>query len=129
MATIEITTNDTGGVVLFDPIFEHGTLTFAGAETWPAGTVLGRLTATGFMTRYDSGGAGGAEIPKAVTTQEIISTGAGDVPFSYGIAGRYKAGDLTEFGVGVITIAQQDQLRDFSIISSPTKELGELDNL
>lgn len=128
MSNIEITNNSTSGVAIWDPVHEDATLTFAGAETWPAGAVLGKVTATGKYVRFNPGGADGSEIPKAVLTQEVTAAGAGDVAARPAIAGRVRAGDLVNNADAALTAAQLDQLRDYSIIALGTTQLAELDN-
>lgn len=129
MANIEITNNATNGVVIWDPKYNDETLTAPGAETWLAGTLLGRITASGKMTRYTSGAGDGSEIPLAVLQDELIFTGAGDVPGRPIVAaGGLRREKLVAFGVGAITIGEADQLRDFGLVSFTTKQLAELDN-
>lgn len=126
--SIAITNNDVTGLVLWQPVFSPNTLTAGAAETWPAGTLLGRITASGKLTRYDSGAADGSEVPVAVLPAEQVFTAAGDAPCRVIIGGQLRRGDLTEFGVGAITVAQADALRDYGIVALETKELSELDN-
>lgn len=128
MANLEITNNDVTGVVIWDPVHENATLTFAGAATWPAGAVLGKVTATGKYVRFTPGAADGSEIPKAVLTQAVTADAAGDVPARPAIAGRVRAGDLVNNVDAALTDAQLDQLRVYSIIALGTTELTELDN-
>lgn len=128
MANIEITNNSTSGVAIWEPVHEDATLVFPGAETWPAGAVLGKVTASGKYARFNPGASDGSEIPKAVLTQEVTSTGAGDVAARPAIAGRLRAGDLVNNADAALTDAQLDQLRDYSIIPLSTTQLAELDN-
>lgn len=129
MANIEITTNDTRGIVLFDPLYAAETLTALGATTWPAGTVLGRITATSKLAPYDSGAATGVEVPKFVLTQEVVFDAAGDKTCNVLMSGQVYGDKLIEFGVGILTPAQLDELRDFTIIGRSSVELGQLDNV
>ena len=128
MANIEITTNKTRGIVLWDPVHEDAIATFAGAETWPAGAVLGKVTATGKYVRFAPGAADGSEIPLAVLSQDVEAAGAGDVAIRPVIAGRVRAGDLVNNVDAALTAVQLDQLRDYSIIALGTTQLAELDN-
>lgn len=126
--TIEITNNSVRGVAIWEPVFEDATLTFTGAETWPAGAVLGRLTATGAFARFNPAGADGSQIPKAVLTQEAVATAAGDIATRVAISGRIRAGDLVNNAGAALTAEQLDQLRDFSIVALSTTQLSQLDN-
>lgn len=50
MANIEITTNKTRSLVLWDPVFEAALITFAGAGTLLAGTILARKAVADAVT-------------------------------------------------------------------------------
>jgi len=130
MANIEITNNKTRGIVLWEPVHEDAIATFGGAATWPAGSVLGKVTATGKYVRFAPGVAvpDGSEIPLAVLSQDVEAAGAGDVAIRPVIAGRVRAGDLVNNVGAALTAVQLDQLRDYSIIALGTTQLAELDN-
>ena len=128
MSNTEITNNSTCGVAIWDPVHEDATLLFAGAETWPAGAVLGKVTGTNKYTRFDPGASTGEEIPKAVLTQEVTAAGAGDVTARPLIAGRVRAAALVDNAGVALTAAKLDRMRDFSIIALGTTQLAELDN-
>lgn len=128
MANIEITNNSTSGLSIWDPIFEDDILIDAGGETYPAGTLLGRLTASGKLTKYESGNSDGSEIPLAILFNETVLVAATDTPFRPIISGRLRRGDLIAVGVGAITQAEADALRNFTIIPLSTTQLAELDN-
>jgi hypothetical protein len=128
MANIEITNNKTRGIVIWDPVHEDAIATFGGAATWPAGSVLGKVTATGKYVRFAPGAADGSEVPLAVLSQDVEAGAAGDVPIRPVIAGRVRAGDLVNNVDAALTGPQLDQLRDYSIIALGTTQLAELDN-
>lgn len=128
MANIEITNNVTRGIAIWEPVHEDAVLTFGGAATWPAGSVLAKLTATGKYVRFTPGASDGSEIPKAVLTQSVTAAGAGDVAARPAIAGRVRAGDLVNNAGAALTAAQLDLLRDYSIIALGTTQLSQLDN-
>lgn len=128
MANIEITNNKTRGIALWEPVHEDAIATFGGAATWPAGSVLGKVTATGKYVRFAPGAADGSEIPLAVLSQDVTADGAGDVAIRPVIAGRVRAGDLVNNVDAALTAVQLDQLRDYSIIALGTTQLAELDN-
>ncbi len=125
---MEVTNNAPAGIVVWEPVFDADTLLAAGAVTYAAGTLLGRITASGKLTHYASGNADGSEIPVAVLLDAEVFTGAGEIPFRPILAGRLKRVDLVAHGVGAITQAEADQLRDYSIIALSTTQLASLDN-
>ena len=128
MATLEITNNQVAGIVLQDPVFDDDVLIVTGAVTYVAGTVLGRITASGKLTAYASGNADGSEVPVAVLHDEAVFTGAGEIPFRPILSGQLRRGDLVAHGVGALTQAEVDLLRSFTIIGLKTTQLAELDN-
>lgn len=128
MANIEIQNNKTRGIVLWEPVHEDAVAVFGGAATWPAGSVLGKVTASGKYARFAPGAADGSEVPIAVLSQDVEAAGAGDVPIRPVIAGRVRAGDLVNDVDAALTAVQIDQLRDYSIIALGTTQLAELDN-
>lgn len=129
MSTVEVTNNDVAGVVVADDLYQQETLTVAGATTVKAGTVLGRITASGKLTPWDPGAGDGSEVPKAVTTVEVDFAGAGDAPLNALINGRVRNGKMVKHGTtDALTLAQRDQLRNYGIITVDTRQLAELDN-
>jgi hypothetical protein len=130
MATLEITNNATDGIVVWDPTFQDETLNAAGAVTWAAGTLLGRITASGKLTAYTVGATGGAGsgVAVAVLRDAVVFTGAGDQRARPIIRGTLRRGDLVAHGVGAITVPESEQLRDFGIVSLTTTQLAQLDN-
>lgn len=128
MSNMEVTNNKPRTIVVFDPVFEDATLSAAGAVTYVAGTLLGRVTADGKLKAYTSGGGDGSETPVAVLHSEQVFTGAGDAAIRPIIAGRVLRDDLVAHGVGAITTAEADQLRDYSIIAQSADSLAQYDN-
>lgn len=127
MATVEVTNNTSRSIEVWDPVFEDDTIIDAGGETYPAGTLLGRLTASSKLTKYESGNADGSQIPVAVLRDEIVLVAATDTPVRPIIAGRVRRGDLLHDG-SAITVKESDLLRDFGIVPLLTTQLAELDN-
>jgi len=82
----------------------------------------------GDVVVYDRVGAGGAQVPIAILTDEEIFTGAGSVPKNVMIGGIVRRGDLVVHGAGDITDEEADKLRDFTMTALPTTQLGEPDN-
>ena len=132
MANIEITTNKARSVVVWDPVFEDDLVTFAGAATLKAGTILARDSVSRKLVPYVKGGATNENgIPKAVLRDELTAAGAGDLPCRPIIGGRIRKGDLVIDADGDdsnVDAAVVDQLRDFSVIALGTTQLAELDN-
>ena len=127
MATVEVTNNTSRSIEVWDPVFEDDTIIDAGGETYPAGTLLGRLTASSKLTKYESGNADGSQIPVAVLRDEIVLVAATDTPVRPIIAGRVRRSDLLHDG-SAITVKESDLLRDFGIVPLLTTQLAELDN-
>lgn len=128
MTNIEITNNATSGVVIWEPVFDDDVLIVTGAVTYAAGTVLGRITASGKLTAYTSGAGDGSQVPIAVLHEETVFTGAGEIPFRPILGGRVRRADLVAHGVGALTQAEVDLLRDYGIVALTTTQLAELDN-
>ena len=128
MANPEISNRRCNGVVILSPVFADATLTAAGAATWPAGAVLGKVTASGKYVRFDSGAADGSEVPSAVLTQAVEFTAAGDRAERPAISGQLRRGDLVDSAGAALTDAAVDQLRDFTILALTTHQLSAQDN-
>ena len=128
MPNIEITNNQTRGIVIWEPVFDDATLTLGAAETWPAGAILGKVTATGKYVRFATGASNGSEVPKAVLTQAVESAAAGDIAARVLINGRVRQGDIVDADDAALTAVAVDQLRDYTIIAQTTQQLAELDN-
>lgn len=80
MANITTTSINVGSVALAGEQFRDEPLTFAGAATMVAGTILARDSSTLKLVKFVKGGAtNGNGIPKAVLTYDVTATGAGDV--------------------------------------------------
>mgnify|MGYP001115353131 CR=1 FL=1 len=128
MANLEIQNNKARSIQFWEPQFQTATAVFGGAATWPAGSVLGKITASGKYARFAPSASDGSEIPIAVLTQDLESAGAGDVKFNPLISGRVRFNDLLTNVDGAITDVHADQLRDFTIIAVKSQQLAELDN-
>lgn len=129
MADPIVTDITTKGVVIEADAFENATLTAAGAETWPEGTVLAKATAAPTKyVRFVPGAADGTEIPKAVLTYAQTFAGAGDVGGRVLVSGKVRKGMLLDNAGAALTPAAIDALRDYTIISIETENLVEFDN-
>lgn len=128
MSNLTITNNtDLRSIAVWDPVFDDDIAIDAGGETYPKGTLLGRLTASSKLTKYESGNADGSQIPVAVLLEELVLVAATDTPCRPIIAGRVRRGDLLHAG-GAIDQLEADLLRKTSIIPLTTTQLAELDN-
>ena len=115
--------------------FEAGGLSFTvneGGTDFSLGDKFAlTVTADGKMVVFAIGGTGGAQIPKAILTVEVVAAGAGDEPIRAMIAGEVRANKLIIDADGDgsnITDAILDQIRDFAIVSTAVTELNILDN-
>jgi hypothetical protein len=125
---MEVTNNATNGIVIADDVYDDETLTAIGAVTWAAGTLLGRITASGKMTAYTSAAVDGSEVPIEVLRDEVVFDGAGDLAGRPLVSGKVRRGKLVAHGVGAVDQVEVDQLRDYTIIAQRTTQLAELDN-
>ena len=123
---------DLGDSILSAPAFKNELLTFAGAGTVIAGTILARDSVSLKLVPFVKGGiTNGNGIPKAIVTYDIVAVGAGDEAIRAGIAGDFikerlvidADGDDTNIDNAVI-----DQLRDYGLIPLNVEELNILDN-
>lgn len=132
MANIEITNVDIGSVALYDEELRDDLLTFTGAATRLAGTILARDSVSLKLVPYVIGGVTNENgIPKAVLTYEVIAAGAGDIPVRALVTGVVNKNRLivAADGSGVnITKAILDQLRSYSIVAIDSLQLSKLDN-
>jgi hypothetical protein len=132
MANIETTNNKTRSLVLWEPVHADELVTFAGATTLLAGTILARDSVSLKLVPFVKGGSTNENgIPKAVLLGELTATGAGDLPCRPIVGGRLRKGDLVinaDGDASNVDGAVVDQLRDYSIIALGTTQLAELDN-
>lgn len=132
MPNLEITNNSARSVVVWDPVHEDELITFGGAGTLLAGTILARDSVSLKLVPFVKGGVTNENgIPKAVLLDELTATGAGDLPSRPIVGGRLRKGDLVinaDGDASNVDAAVTDQLRDYSIIVLSTTQLAELDN-
>jgi len=132
MANITITNVDMGCVELEGAVCQDELVTFGGADTYVAGTILARSSATDKLVIYVKGGSSnGNGIPKAVLTYDVVATGAGDIKARALVRGRVNANRLVidadgdDSNVDAVVL---DLLRDYGIVASTVAQLGALDN-
>lgn len=132
MANIEIQNNSTVGVVLFEPVFKDEIITAAGADVFAAGTILARDSISLKLVLFVKGGSTNENgIPKAVLTQELEFTGAGDLTVKVLVGGQVRTSHLiidADGDASNIDAAVLDELRDYGIVGLSTTQLAELDN-
>lgn len=132
MPNMEVTNNQTRGVAIWDPRFKDELVTFAGAGTLLAGTILARDSVSLKMVPFVKGGVANENgIPKAMLLDELVAVGAGDVPCRPIISGVVRRGDLVidaDGDASNVDGAVTDQLRDYGIEAISTTQLAELDN-
>ncbi len=132
MADPIITNVDTGTVVIKDNEFRDDVVTFTGAATYEAGTILARDSVSLKLIAFVKGGSTNENgIPKAVLIEDLAATGAGDLPARPCVAGSVEKGRLIiladgdDSNVDAVVI---DQLRDYGIVALDVAELSALDN-
>lgn len=128
MANLNITDRATSGIVIFGSTFENEILTAVGAEIWPAGAVLGRVTADNKLVRFDGAAVDGSEVPLAVLTVAVEFEAAGDRTERPAISGQVRRGKLVDANDTALDQAAIDQLRGFTIVALNTYQTSELDN-
>lgn len=132
MANIEITQVDTGSVEIEGGKFQDELITFTGADTLAAGTILARDSVSGKLVVYAIGGVTNENgVPKAVLTYPVVAAGAGDEPARVLVAGRVNATRLVVDADGDasnITAAILDELRSYGIVALDVEQLGAADN-
>lgn len=133
MPNINVTNVDMGpSPILQGASFRDDVLTFAGADTFAAGTILARDSVSGNLVPFVKGGVTNENgIPKAILTYQVEADGAGDVPIRAGVAGEYRKEQLVIDGDGDdsnIDAAVIDQLRDYGLTPIDVDELNILDN-
>ena len=132
MANITITNCDLGNVILEGADIRDELLTFAGAATVLAGTILARDSVSLLLVPFVKGGVTNENgIPKAVLTYDVTAAGAGDEAVRACVGGKVRKERLIIDADGDgsnIDDAVLDQLRDYAIIPIDVQELNILDN-
>lgn len=131
MANLTIANIEACSVALREEEFEDGLVTFAGTDTFAAGTILARDTGTLKFVLFVKGGVTtGNGIPKGVLTYAIDRTGAGDVKARVlvkGVVDKYKL-IIDADGSNVnVDAAVLDGLRDYGITTVDVKHIAGYD--
>lgn len=124
---------DNGPILIEGGEFLSDTLTLAGADDIAPGTILARDSVSNKLVLYVKGGSTNNNgIPKVVLLERVISTGAGDKPVNACVKADKISFDrliIDADGTNAnIDAAVIDQLRDYGINVTKSKQLAALDN-
>lgn len=129
---MDVTNNDLGSIILKDAVFRDEPLTFTGADTYLAGTILARDSSTDKLIAFVAGGSTNENgIPKAVLTYDVVATGAGDIQIRAMVGGTVRKSRLIidadgdDSNVDAVVL---DMLRDYGIFTEDVQELNIQDN-
>lgn len=143
---MEIQNNDVGVVELRDGVYDNGILlgitTAFDDALIPAGTILGRVTATGTLVPFTLAGTHGtgSDTPIGILGDDVQEAAtAVDINLRFLVSGLVRqsrlivyvgttpgtAGDL---GNAAAEALLKDQLRDFTLVAQETTDLSALDN-
>jgi len=86
------------------------------------------VVADGDLVIYATAGTGGAQVPLAVLTYDITTTGAADVVSRVLVGGRVRREQLVIDAGGTVTDAIVDALRHYGITAEAVDELNINDN-
>lgn len=121
------TNNDTGVVMLGNNKYQDGLVTFTGAATLKAGTILARNSTNGKFVPFVKGGTTNENgIPKAILTYDVTATAAGDKSARVAISGEFRkerliiAADGTNANVDDVV---RDALRAYGMVALNVNEL------
>lgn len=132
MDNIEITTNETNGIRVWEPVHKNDVIAFAGAGTLLAGTILARDSVSLELVPFVKGGTTNENgIPKAVLGYELTAAGAGSLAARPIVGGRIRSADLVidaDGDASNVDAAVLDQLRDFGVTALSTAQLSNFDN-
>lgn len=136
MANMDKTVNDPASGILWEPQSVKELLTFAGAGTVSALTLLARDTSTLKWVPYVKGGAtNGNGVASGVLVGEVTATGAGDINTDIFIKGSFRLSKLVIHADRAaldpsvnIDGAVKQLLRDYGILVLPVLSSSQLDN-
>lgn len=131
VATNLVMTAGAGAATVFDTSGFQFTLTDGTTDFIVGDKFSLTVVANGNLVPYAIAGAGGAQIPIAILTYAVTSTGAGNVAVRAMVSGEVRKERLIIDADGDgsnITEAILDQLRDFTIVSVDVQELNIQDN-
>ena len=127
-----ITNVDLGSPEWANGEFRPDEITFGGAGTLLAGTILARDSVSGKLIPFVKGGSTNEDgIPKAVLTYDVAAAGAGDEPVRVLVSGEVRKERLIILDDGDASNVDDvviDQLRDYSIVALDVFDHSRLDN-
>lgn len=130
MANITITNYDTSLGIRPKDTEEH-VIAGAATDTFIAGTLMGRITASAKWQVYDSGAGDGTETVKGILINEVDTTNGVDSPCAIMLTGEIDEDKCMIDGGTIgenITAALKDTLRSYGIIVKSPTEIGVIDN-
>ena len=116
---------------LDDGLFKTEVFTAPGADTFPQGLILARLTSSSKLVPYETAQSDGSEIPLAILTVELITTGSGDTTIRALVRGTVREDQLLVYTGGspvAPTTLELDLLQDFGLLGQPDRELLRFNN-
>ena len=123
---------DLGSVILEGASFQDELLTFTGAGTVLAGTILARDSVSKKLVPYVKGGSTNENgIPKFILNYEVTAAGAGDESIRAANSGKFRSnllvidadGDASNVDADVL-----DAMRLYGLVALPVTELNIPDN-
>jgi hypothetical protein len=119
-------------LALGDNVYNDEVFTAAGANTYPAGTILAQLDASPQKyVVYVVSGSNGIGVPRAILRNLLVTTGSGDTPIRPMIAGKFLRTSVTAYNGGTplaVTNLEVTELRDFGLVAQDSTELNNFDN-
>lgn len=132
MANITTTFYDQGGIVIGNPIYEDGLLSFVGADTYAAGTILSTVgvdPTSRYWIPADPTASDGSEICKGILTIQSARTGVGQNSVRVLVGGKVRREKLLFDNAEPVTDYTVDDLREFGINAIVVTETNGLDNV
>ena len=127
-----VVNNDLGGSIIDDAEFQDDIITFAGADTFAAGTILARDSVSELLVLYVKGGVANENgIPKVILTYDVTAVGAGNINARVAVSGKYRKEKLmidVDGDDSNIDQPVKDQLRDYGLVPLNVDELNIQDN-
>ena len=131
MANLTITNYDPQSWLRRNDLSDQYLFTGDGADSFTAGTILGRITSSGKYYVYNVGDSpAGTVTPCAILMHDLTTTAAVDYPVHVLLAGEVDSALITIDGSAAgagITEAIKDSLRTFGIHVVDKTELNDLD--
>lgn len=132
MANLVVTNVDDLSPILEGATFQDDIVTFAGADTFAAGTILARDTVSDKLVLYVKGGVSqGNGIPSAILTADLVAAGAGDENTRVATSGKFRKEKLIIDADGDdsnIDDVVKDLLRQIGLVPINVQELNSQDN-